>query len=372
MKGISIILIMICSLANGQESRFDPKIIIFTPDNVEISNDIQEKINVIETRIFHINNQKISENYDSLLRKIINNDSISKNFQSYYINQIEVSKNLDFKKYIAKNIASSLQIAISTDFPNVLVELKPNIISRELIFLDSLSRSQSADYLLFIDLLKVRKNKEDIIVIPSFKLYIHAERKIINISNSEVDRYNILTLEYGNKLTKILLDDILSTSNIRNLIIEKGDYSTRVISGKRNEYLLKQFEAGRNNNTVISLTTKILPDIDPISYYTSLSNLDNSQIISFYIGDTLLRTETQEKPMYSLNLIYYKKNNNKWEYKYLMHNAYSSKNITREERIKKMYFNVENIFFFTEGTSQLNDEFWKKELFIKYAVRFGL
>lgn len=371
MKEIITLLFtsLIFIIGHCQDS-FDPKVIVLLPVNIHIDKGINDKIDFYYKYAIKLDKEYLIDKKDSLLLLIAENDSLPENYKRHYENKIKFASNLDFTNHLVQHYASSFHEVLTSELKNALVLIDTCSSFIELNAMKTYAELHNADYIVNITNLDIEKYKRDILVTPKFTVYSRIENIVHDINPWDLDQYNKSSISLGNKNLIVYRDDIYATTDVQRLIKENGDVFKRQLKHNRNEILENLFYTGIKSKSMTDELKKFNMELNSDTYYTSVSNKDSSQLISFYISEGQLPMGNDKSTRYIVRIVYSEKNSEVWKHEFLHNGIYIFMELSEEDQVKETFMKLKNMFFFEKDSVNINPEFWNEKLFIKYKIRF--
>ena len=239
------------------------------------------------------------------------------------------------------------------------------------------SLTNNADYLVNIDSLIITNYKNDILVKPIFKIYYQKENCIIKIDPFGYKKYNKSYLKVGEKTLNIYFDDIYARTDLLKIIEKNGDSTKReelknqkILEQKRINILDSLFQYGKKNKILMNFNKDTILNTPISSLYTTINSTNKDRCLAFFVVKKKWVYEDIGGENDEINIIFCKKVDSKWEFEYKQYGVIKINKLTQEENVKESFMHLIDMKFFKDNSSELNDEFWSKELFKQSDVKF--
>lgn len=372
-----------CSISIFCQETFDPKVVVFSPRIVITETGISKDISFFDHYMISPQKNHLINKKDSLIDVVLKNDTLKTNEKAHLKNIIEYAPYWDFNTNMVNKYVNSLQSILNITYKNDLVIAASEKSISDVDIKRAYAEKNSFDYIISIDTLFISKARKGLYIKPILSLYDKKGKQNIDLHSTYKDRFNVeyITIKkkqlfHTKKTTKYLFyDDIESFSTLVNYIKYNGDSLKRNetnnlkdLEEKRINKLDSLFETGKkfdkdllqNKDSILGLPTSAI--------ITIISSRNKDKALAYFIRKEKIHYKEFSDSLDVVSVIYCNRQKQQTEYKYLIKSG-SFQEISIEEKVKTEFNNLIEMNFFKENSSELNDEFWDKELFLNLFIK---
>lgn len=366
------------------QNSFDPKVVVFSPRIIITEAGINKEIDFFDHYMISNRRNHYIEKKDSLIDALLKKDSIKANEKEHLKNIIEFAPHWSFNTNLVHRYVESMQSILNITFDNHLVIANSDKSILDSAALKEYTVKNGIDYIVNIDTIFISRDRKGILIRPVLSLYDKKLNQHIDFQSTSTQRFNsqYITIKkkhllFTQKTTKYLFyGDIESYSDLFKYIQNNGDSTKRKeindsqeLEQNRLKILDGLFQTGKNIGSDFLQKKDSILSTPTSTIYTALSSKDKNKYIAFFVRKQEYKFQYMSGIQDAVSIIYCKKENQNWEYRYLVKWIMSFKEISQEEKVRNEFMKLIDMNFFKENSFELNDEFWEKEQFLKHYIK---
>ena len=306
-KQLLIIIILLNATRIFGQTKYEPQILILSPNVTKYEKSFDEEISSINTEIKK--NLKASE------QETINSPSFNKQPENIRIitkSEIEYSKSLDFFKQVSFLSEQFLAYRFFEKFPNLLIKLRDTKSNGTLNDLKGYSENEKLQYVLNFSAIEIYKENKISYAKIAVQLYDNASNSIL-LEKSYIGNWSNPGFEFAcsdqsinctlnNALSKALKEVIYIIASNSPTIKKEKQLQQERHDILMNTYFTQSFDKQSLKNIISPLDSNVNIDIS----YQALFNKDRTKFVAFFLQKVSaqdLKTLKDNKKDKSINII---------------------------------------------------------------------
>lgn len=278
---VLILVFFFCSKLTAQ-TKYDPSILILSPNKVEIQKSLKKEFQNLE--------EEIITRFKSELEYLqFNEEELTgpESFRLMYESQIELAKNMDFGNNFSFMIGNFMQYKFSELYPEYLVLNSIQESESDRTELYKTAVKNKVQYVISIPKIEIKKKDQKISSIRII-LYDSIRNQIIidkAFSGNEQNPGFTFACENGsinctiNNAASAILEEVLYVINYQSPYLK----NQRIIASKRDSIIAEKFSGIKSNSYSLGIIQNYNPDLIIGELYQEIFNEDSTKFITVSI-----------------------------------------------------------------------------------------